>query len=188
MEQVFQFNHEAENLQEALSVSNETADRVQEIIFYATAANHLLGYELFDNSNERPKQLTTVTGDLEKSLSFTQTEKERAYLLFKFSSLQEIMMQCIGKYRLLMDAQTSSQKIKANMLIQLITLKLEEELKERAEELKEHFLSPISVLNRIRFVKESRYNFDKYLDILNQNKSEMNTFKSDLFYESKASV
>ena len=193
MQQVFQFNHDAENLQDALSISDETNKKIQEIILYSTAVNHLLGHELFDNSNERPKQLTTVTGDLEKALSLVETEEEKAYLLLKFQPLQEIMVQCTGKYRMLVDAETSSQRNKASMLIQLLSLKLEEELEQKLEksnsdDLRNHFMSPISLLNRIRFVKQSRYDFKRYLDILNQNKSEMNTFKAELFYESKTSV
>jgi len=188
MEKVFQFNHEAENLQNALSISNETNKKIQEIILYSSATNYLLGRELFDNDNERPKQLTTVTGDLEKALSFVETEEEKAYLLLKFQSLQELMVECIGKYRMLMDAKTSTQRNKAGMIIQLLSLKMEEQLEEKDAEIKEHFISPIGLLNRIRFVKESRYDFKKYLEILNKNKSEINTFKVDSFYESEASV
>jgi hypothetical protein len=182
---MFKFNHEAENLPRALSISEETEHKVEEMVFYSAASNHLLGKELFDNENDRPKALTTITGDLEKALGLTATDEERFYMLLRFYNIHDLTLECISKYRAIMEAETPAQQKKAAMFIQLLNMKLEEALEERDKKIDNNFISPISILNRIRLVKESRYDFNRYLNLVNQNKSKLNTFNPELFYESE---
>lgn len=185
---MFKFNHEAEKLGRALSIPEETEHKIEEIIFYSAASNHLLGRELFENESDRPKALTTITGDLEKALGLTNTDEERFYMLLRFNNLHDLILECIGKYRLLMDAETPSQQKKASVVIQILNMKLEEALEDKKKELDDNFISPVSIMNRIRLVKESRYNFEKYLSLVEQNKSNLNEFKPELFYESKTTI
>ena len=182
---MFKFNHEAENLPRALSISEETEHKVEEMVFYSAASNHLLGKELFDNENDRPKALTTITGDLEKALGLTVTDEERFYMLLRFYNIHDLTLECISKYRAIMEAETPAQQKKAAMFIKLLNIKLEEALEERDKKIDNNFISPISILNRIRLVKESRYDFNRYLNLVNQNKSKLNTFNPELFYESE---
>lgn len=184
---MFKFNHECENLARALSISEETEKRVEEIVFYTAACNHLLGRELFDNEDDRPKALTTITGDLEKALGLTTTEEEKYFMLLRFYNIHDLTQECIGKYRAMIDAETPSQQKRAAMVIQLINMKLEEALEEAKKESNKDFISPVGIMNRIRLVKESRYDFDRYLNLVEQNRSKLNTFNPELFYESAAS-
>ncbi len=47
---MFKFNHEAENLPRALSISEETEHKVEEMVFYSAASNHLLGKDSLNNA------------------------------------------------------------------------------------------------------------------------------------------
>jgi hypothetical protein len=105
VKEVFTFNHDVENVNEALGLSDEQDDACREAIFFSTISNYLIGLELFDEPNDVPKSLKTMTGDLEKSLGLVTTEKEKSYLLFIFKNMHDLCIESIAKYKFLKDSE-----------------------------------------------------------------------------------
>jgi len=165
-ETVFNFHHSMEDFNDALGISKEIDEHCQDIIYFSAMSNHLCGRELFEDIKDIPKQLTTVTGDLEKSISYAKNQTELQYMLLIFRKYHDITLDIISKYEALafMDG---TEKRKFNLMMEQIEITLEEKVKEREGS---SFISPKSLFNKIKLVKESRYNFDKYLELVEESK------------------
>ena len=109
-----------------------------------------------------------MSGDLEKALSLVNTDQEKDYVLFMFRQLHMAVQTSIAKKQVL-EEMSGMDKKKAELVMKMLELKIEE----KAEEADVNsFLTPSAVFNRIRLVEESRYNFDKYLLLLQNNSNE----------------
>lgn len=164
----FNFNHDTPKVAQALGVNSNTEDKCIEIIIFSTISNFLISEELFDSRDEAPSKLTTMSGDLEKALSLVNTDQERDYVLFMFRQLHMAVQTSIAKKQVL-EEMTGMDKKKAELVMKMLELKIEEKAEESEVD---SFLTPSSVFNRIRLVEESRYNFDKYLLLLQNNSNE----------------
>jgi hypothetical protein len=166
METVFQFQHDAEKINDALGLSYEQDMKCREVVFFSAFTNYFIGRELFDDESERPRSLSTMTGDLEKAMSLLDTDREKSYMLLLFRNNHNLALEIISKYRLLENADKAERR-KLDLILGLLELKLEEK-KEKQEEGEEvEYYSPSDMLKRIDFVKESRYNFQKYYNLVN---------------------
>jgi len=169
---IFNFNHEAEDFSSALGLPKTIDTYCREIIYFSSITNHLLGKELFDTEADIPKALTTKTGDLEKCLTFVKTDIEHDYLLLIFHKAHELVLESIAKYNFLQQA-TESERKKFEIMMKVIELKLEE------DEEKSAFESPTMMFNRIEHVKQSRYNFKKYLTLVAREVQDVRNFLNE---------
>lgn len=175
METTFKFSHDEDALDKALGISDGVEKKCTEIILFSAFSNHLLGRELFDQEDEAPRSLKTKTGDLEKSISLCSNEQEKEYLLLMFHQLHTMAMESIAKY-IMLNKINGPEKKKLSLMLELIEMKISE----KAEEEKADFIKPSEMFNRIEFVKQSRYNFDKYLQLLgDSSKSIINKFYTE---------
>lgn len=164
---VFQFQHDAEKINDALGLSYEQDTKCREVVFFSAFSNYLLGRELFDDESERPRSLSTMTGDLEKAMSLLDTDIEKSYMLLLFRNNHTLALEVIAKYRVLENADKTERK-KLDLILGLLELKLEEKKsKDKDEEEEFEYYSPSEMLKRIDYVKESRYNFQKYYNLVN---------------------
>ena len=171
--QAIKFDHHCEDFTDAIGVSSETDEYCREIVYFTAFSNQLLGKELFPDEKDRPRVLTTITGDLEKSLGFVQTEEQAFYLLLIFRKAHEIAIQAFGQYEQINDAN-ELEKRKMRVSIEQVEITMEEQRKKHGD----MFISPLKVINKIEYVKESRYNFQKYLEIIERESN--NSFYEDV--------
>lgn len=161
-DEIFTFDHTDSNFHNALGVSSETDNKIVEIVFFSAISNHLLGRELFDNEDDIPKSLMTVTGDLEKSLKYVNNQLERDYLLLVFRKFHEMAVDCVAKYGAIQQSDGLSKR-KILITLQALEIKLQEDRTE------DSYISPTSMFKRIKCVIDSKYNFDKYMELLRED-------------------
>jgi len=157
------FKHEEENLHRALGLSDEVKDTVREKIFFCAFSNGLVKDELFDDKDETPVELTTVTGTLQKALSLAN-EQEYDYMLLTFNSTHDLAHKGIMHYRMINSkAKTNEEKTKMKLFELISSLKELEFVEESAEF---RSLTPSNLVKRVKMVKKSNYNFEKYMEML----------------------
>ena len=179
------FNHEENNFHLAIGINEETKNICRERIFFTSFSNSLQADELFDDIDEVPQAFRTVTGDLERLLSMITNPKEYEYTLLTFMMYQRMAKEVYTLYKHTNEDSAASTEDKIKMQIIKSIMKLKE-LKDREESGEEEnnnnveVLSKESFLERIKFVKKSGYNFDKYLVLVrNQNIEGMRINSSD---------
>jgi hypothetical protein len=171
------FNHEMDDFHLAMGISEETKTICRERIFFSTFSNSLQADELFDDMDEAPKSFRTVTGDLERLISMITNPLEYEYSLLTFMMFQRMAKEVYSIYRNTNEdsAESREQQIKMQILKGIMKLK---ELKDREEAGEDYndddngveAYSKESIMERIKLVKKSGYNFDKYLILVkNQN-------------------
>lgn len=164
---IFEYNHETSEFSKALGVSDYTDTICREIIYFSSISNYLLGRELYDNVDDIPKSLTTCTGDLQKSLKLIRNEQEKNYLLLIFNKSHDLALDSIAKYRAYNNGDESERK-KMEILMKLAELKFLEEDEEGVK-----FIKPTEMMNRIDYVKQSNYKFERYMTILCENNKQI---------------
>jgi hypothetical protein len=164
------FNHHEETIHGALGVSRETMITCRERIFFCHFANSLQSIELFPSRDETPKQLTTVSGDLERVLSMTHDPLEYEITLLQFNMYHKMAGSAFMQWQMENDKDSEHA-----MKIQL--LKLLHKLKEASDKAKGEEdddieddvngkLTEENVVQRIELVKKSKYNFSKYMQLV----------------------
>lgn len=178
MEKVFQFQHDAEKINQALGLSDALDLKCLDIIVFSTISNHFLSEELFDSRDLAPRTLTTMSGDLEKALSLCSNEDEKNYMLLMFRQTHELASEVIAKHKALNSAEPKD-KAKLELIMKLLDFKIEDIASEvGADHLR---LTPSNLFKRLDYVKKSKYNFDKYLSLVNNTADDIlkNIFKND---------
>ena len=166
MENLFVFDHEKESLYEALGFNSEFDDRCREIVFFATISNHLIGADLFETPEETPRRLTTITGDLEKSLSLA-TDSEKQYLLVIFKHMHRIAIESIGKWRAF-NKMVKGEKAKLDLIFKLMEIKAKEDMEKEGES-EENYLSTLQMSARIELVQKNLFSFEDYFKKAQEN-------------------
>lgn len=178
MENVFKFQHDAEKINLALGLSDELDLKCLDIVVFSTISNHLLSEELFDSKDLAPKSLTTISGDLEKAISLCSNEDEKNYVLLIFKQTHDMAIDVVSKYKALNEADPR-EKFKMELVMKLLDFRIDDIASEMgAEHLR---LTPSNLFKRLDYVKKSRYNFDKYLSLVNNKTDDIlkNIFKED---------
>jgi hypothetical protein len=162
------FNHEEDDFHLAMGISEETKNICRERIFFSSFSNALQADELFDDIEDAPKEFRTVTGDLERLLSMITNPIEYEYSLLVFMMYQRMAKEVYSLYRNTDEdsAESREEKIKMQIIKSIMKLK---ELKDREESGDDsnddsvEVFSKESIMDRIKLVKKSGHNFDKYL-------------------------
>jgi hypothetical protein len=131
----------------------------------------LQSIELFPSRDEAPKQLTTVSGDLERVLSMTHDPLEYEITLLQFNTYHKMAGSAFAQWQMENDKDSEHA-----MKIQL--LRLLHKLKEASDKGKEKDeeddiqddvdgkLTEENVVQRIELVKKSKYNFSRYMQLV----------------------
>jgi hypothetical protein len=167
------FNHEGETINIALGVSREMMIRCRERIFFCHFANSLQSIELFSSRDEAPKEFTTVSGDLQRVLNMVHDPLEYELTLLYFNMYHRMANGVFAQWQMENNGDDNSEE---QMKIQL--LKLLHKLKDLSDKAKEKTdddqddddvngkLSEESMVKRVDFVKKSKYNFSKYMELV----------------------
>ena len=175
---IFKFNHSISKINDALGISQELNKKCSEIIFFSAISNHYIANELFDDRTTAPSSLTTMTGDLEKCISLCSSDEELHYMLLMFRQFHEISLDSIAKYTLRSELDGSKRK-HLDLMMQMMDLKIEE----KAGDMCAECITPSEMFKKIDCVKKSRYNFDKYLNLINVNNNGVDDMINTAFNE-----
>lgn len=96
------FNHDSDSLTESLFLSEEEIIKVKSAIIFASLNPKILSDSLFDNPDEIPNNMKTVSGSLEKSLEYLSNESD-ACLLYALINFNHIYDKCNSLYDLYKD-------------------------------------------------------------------------------------
>ena len=168
------FNHEEEDFHLALGISEETKVICKERIFFTSFSNSLQAEELFDDIDDAPKEFRTHTGDLERLISSISDPIEYEYSLIVFMMYDQMAKEVYRFYKNTNHHSVESREEKIKMEIIKSIMKLKD-LKDREESGEDpdndgtEVISKESLMERIKLVKRSGYNFDKYLNLVKTN-------------------
>jgi len=162
-----ELNHELDSFHEALGVSENSRTKCRERVFFSTIANALQRNELFEDEDDAPKELRTVTGDLQRCLRLIKDPLEYEYTLLIFSSAQRTASQSVGMYQALKEKRVDKEDFLKIKLFDLLEKLHNKEDKEDEDDLIDQ-IDRKSMIKRCEFVSNSHYNFDTYMNMLNR--------------------
>jgi hypothetical protein len=180
------FNHDHEIFHKALNITDETKTVVREKIFFSSFSNALQAMDLFENIEDAPRSLSTVTGDLEKCLMIIETQEEYEYALLSFTMYQRLTKPILAEYRMKnsSDSEDREAMLKHTIIEAIMELKRQKDREESEDEDdidNEEETGPFAVnhsrmMTRLKYVKKSNYNFAKYMNMMQGNKDTKSDF------------
>jgi hypothetical protein len=168
------FNHDKDEFHEAMNIPGYIRTKCRERIFFAAFSNALQRAELFEDEDDAPKDMSTVTGDLQRCLKMINDPLEYEYTLLTFYGHQRMAMEAYGKYKYLnSSSQSKEDKIKLSIINLMMDLKdrQEDEENNSKEEDEIDNITVNTTIKRISIVKSSLYNFDTYLKLVSKKLS-----------------
>jgi hypothetical protein len=165
-----EFDHEAKTVHKALNLTDGITKKCRERILFSSFANFLQREELYEDPDDAPKNMSTASGDLQRTLGMISDQTEYEYTLFCFVNTHQLSKMALSYYKFMSDISNSKQdRLKAKLLAMAADLKLREELKDEKEIGDEQFLlTPANLIKRITLVKQSHYNFDTYCNLISK--------------------
>jgi hypothetical protein len=180
------FNHDHEIFHKALNITDEIKTVVREKIFFSSFSNALQAMDLFENIDDAPRSLSTVTGDLEKCLMMIETQEEYEYALLSFTMYQRLTKPILAEYRMKnsTDSEDREAMLKHTIIEAIMELKRQKDREESGDEDdvdNEEETGPFAVnhsrmMTRLKYVKKSNYNFAKYMNMMQGNKDTKSDF------------
>lgn len=158
-------NHDAENIHKALNIPENVVKTCREKIFFTAIANALFVDEMYTQSKDAPRSLTTVTGDLHKCLQMSDNQLEYEVILLEFLRNHDVALSAYKHYDMMYNNEDSETSKKFKTITKLLELK---ELFSSEDNEDPNDITPATMIKRVKFVKKSNYNFAKYMDLLNQ--------------------
>jgi hypothetical protein len=168
------FNHDKDEFHEAMNIPGYIRTKCRERIFFAAFSNALQRAELFEDEDDAPKDMSTVTGDLQRCLKMINDPLEYEYTLLTFYGHQRMAMEAYSKYKYLnSSSQSKEDKIKLSIINLMMDLKdrQEDEENNSKEEDEIDNITVNTTIKRISIVKSSLYNFDTYLKLVSKKLS-----------------
>lgn len=168
------FNHTKDEFHEAMNIPGYIRTKCRERIFFAAFSNALQRTELFEDEDDAPKDMSTITGDLQRCLKMINDPLEYEYTLLTFYAHQRMAMEAYSRYKYLnSSSQSKEDKIKLSIINLMMDLKEKQEDEENNSK-EEDEIDNITVnttIKRISIVKSSLYNFDTYLKLVSKKLS-----------------
>jgi len=168
------FNHDKDEFHEAMNIPGYIRTKCRERIFFAAFSNALQRAELFEDEDDAPKDMSTVTGDLQRCLKMINDPLEYEYTLLTFYGHQRMAMEAYSKYKYLnSSSQSKEDKIKLSIINLMMDLKdrQEDEENNTKEDDEIDNITVNTTIKRISIVKSSLYNFDTYLKLITKKLS-----------------
>lgn len=162
-----EFNHSKDAFHEAMNIPSYVRTKCRERIFFSSISNALQRIELFEDEDDAPKDMSTVTGDLQRCLKMISDPLEYEYTLLTFYGHQRMAMEAFGRYKFLNSKdQSKEDKLKLSIINLIQELKSNDDDDDDEEEDAVDKLNSSTLTERINIVKQSQYNFDTYLKLV----------------------
>lgn len=169
------FNHEREEFHEALHISDEMRLTIREKVFFSSFSNALQAMELFEDLNDAPRSLSTVTGDLERALSMVDSQEEYEYMLLSFTMYQRLTKPILAEYRMSNSKESEDREsmLKHTIIEAIMELKRQKDKEDGnddedddPDEKGPFAISHSRMMQRIKYVKKSKHNFTTYMNYM----------------------
>lgn len=165
-----EFNHDVDSFHESMNISDATRTRCRERIFFNAMSNAIQRDNLFEDREDAPREMTTVSGDLQRCLRMITDQLEYEYTLMIFNSFQRMAMETYAMYRHMMESENSKEdRIKMKIMDLIDTIRSSQKDEDDEDEDDDAPIDQINkqtMLKRVSFVKKSHHNFDTYMNIL----------------------
>ena len=158
----YKFNHEVDSIPDAMGFSKEFDDICRERILFSAISTHFITKEFFDEEDDAPKNMNTITGILEKCLNSCKDENEQTYTLLIFRKVFDLATESIAKYNLFNGGDEKTKK-RMKIMLELIELKALSEEEDDRDEL----ITPKDLFRKIDAVKNNLYSFENYYKEIN---------------------
>lgn len=159
------FKHTEKSIQTALNIDNQTMITCRERIFFTHFANTLQSLELFLDLEDAPTEMTTITGDMERTISMIKDPFEYEVTLVYFMGFHNLATSAMSIWMFKNNSQhTKSDKLKLEILSLVTRLKTTEEAEEKTDD--SEVINPETISNRVDLVKKSNFNFNNYMNLL----------------------
>ena len=146
------FNHSAKNLSNSLGMSKDDLMYAKLALMFSSLSPKILATQLFDNQDEAPESMTTLSGCLETLMPLMKTDSMTVFALLHFNEITENLL---GAYAYINDKDKVDE---------LFTKENGEEENEMIKALKklalEVKLTPIRMLSE--YVRDANGDFDKF--------------------------
>ena len=162
-----ELNHELDDFHGALGITDYTRTKCRERIFFTAMANALQRRELFEDEDDAPKHMRTVTGDLQRCLRLISDPLEYEYTLLIFQGAQRTAMKSVNMYLAMKENKIEKEELLKIKLFDLLEKMHDKE--ENDDDDNEPVIDQIdrkTMIKRCEFVKNSHYNFDTYMNML----------------------
>ena len=169
------FNHEREEFHEALHISDEMRLTIREKVFFSSFSNALQAMELFEDLNDAPRSLSTVTGDLERALSMVDSQEEYEYMLLSFTMYQRLTKPILAEYRMSNSKESEDREsmLKHTIIEAIMELKRQKDKEDGnddedddPDEKGPFAISHSRMMERLKYVKKSKHNFNTYMNYM----------------------
>lgn len=165
------FSHEEEKINRAMGVDDQLLILCRERILFCHFASAIQSLELFGDRDLAPKELTTLTGNLQRCLNMITNQAEYEITLLHFMSYHRIAQEAVAYWNYENDPKNSAEdKLKLQLVKMLKKLKETKETDENDDNDENDINHDISnldtLIQRIEYVKKANYNFPKYLDLV----------------------
>lgn len=161
-----QLNHEVDNFHEALGITDYTRTKCRERIFFSAISNALQRDELFEDEDDAPKDMRTVTGDLQRCLRLITDPLEYEYTLLIFQPSQRTAMKSVALYLAMKDRRIDKEDILKIKLFDLLEKMHDKDQNDEDDEPQIDMIDRKTMMKRCELVKNSHYNFDTYMNML----------------------
>lgn len=165
-------DHGNELIHRVLGITDEQRTLIRERIFFTTINMTLKAYELFEDIEDAPPAMKTLTSHLQGCLQLIDDPMEYEYTLLHFFNYQK--MACSSAQ---MHNELKQQNLSKEQRIKMGILSLIEDLRRSDDEDEEEESEPVqmidklngrNMLKRVDFVVRSVNDFDTYLRLLRQ--------------------
>jgi hypothetical protein len=158
-------DHHIDNIQKALGVPHDLVISSREKVIFTTISNALFVEEMYEKSSDAPKSLTTITGDLQKCITMMENELEYEIMLLMFMHYHEAAIAAFRHYNSFESEEDPELKKKYELFKKLMEVKKLMSDDEQDDEENDPFaLTKFNMIERVKFVKSSNYNFQKYME------------------------
>lgn len=175
------FDHDTEHVSEGFGIDEDLLSRCKERIYFTNFSASLRSIELYPSRDLAPKNLTTITGNLEYCLSLINDEKEYEITLLYFMQYQQHANAAFAHY-VFRDENNTHVDEKDRIKYKLTQLM--KKLKDDEDDVKEQEDKIQELIKRIEAVKKSNHDFSKYLQIMGlQNYKEVDEILKNVFFK-----
>lgn len=179
--------HAEERINRALGIDDATMIQCRERVFFSHFANSLQAIELFSDRDLAPREMVTVTGDLQRCLQMINNQEEYELTLLHFMGYHRIAQEAWAHWKFENDPENSKEdKLKLELVKMLKKLKdahdKEENDDDDANDLNSDLHDTDQIVKRIDQVKKSNFNFPKYMELMGfKMHTEVDNILRDLF-------
>jgi hypothetical protein len=146
------FNHSEDNISSAIGLSENDIDYIKKLIIFTILSPKILSEMLFDNDDEIPNNMKTITGAIEQGLTLLKNDNMIFYYLFNFYEFNKKISEKYAIYKYEDKAMDMFEGEGIEKTIKQLILQLEIESSKRL----------------FKIIEDSKGDFDKFSNMFDK--------------------